>query len=88
VRLIGLTVVIAPLASSAPSSGSLGARLHSRTRGREPDLSHVHVLLSSAGLALLEVAGVAGALRSAPPTIRVEASRRSSYRSLLEALDR
>jgi ABC-type transport system involved in cytochrome c biogenesis permease subunit len=63
VRLIGLAVVVAPLAFIGTFVEFLGAPgAASGAQPESPIWSHVHVLLASAGLALLAVSGVAGAL--------------------------
>jgi ABC-type transport system involved in cytochrome c biogenesis permease subunit len=91
VRLIGLTVVIAPLAFVGTFVEFLGAPApQSGTPAASPIWSHVHVLLSSAGLALLAVAGVAGALYVARHRT-IKSKRPSAIQPplpSLEALDR
>ncbi len=63
VRLVGLAVVVAPLAFIGSFVQFLAApAAQSGAQPASPIWSHVHVLLASAGLALLAVAGVAGAL--------------------------
>jgi ABC-type transport system involved in cytochrome c biogenesis permease subunit len=63
VRLIGLAVIVAPLAFIGTFVEFLGAPgAASGAQPESPIWSHLHVLLASAGLALLAVAGVAGAL--------------------------
>jgi ABC-type transport system involved in cytochrome c biogenesis permease subunit len=91
VRLIGLAVVVAPLAFIGTFVEFLGApRVESGAEQASPVWSHVHVLLSSAGLALLAVAGVAGALYLARHRT-IKSKRRAALRMplpSLEALDR
>jgi ABC-type transport system involved in cytochrome c biogenesis permease subunit len=91
VRLVGLAVVVAPLAFIGTFVEFLGApAAEPGAETSSPIWSHVHVLLASAGLALLAVAGVAGALYLMRHRT-IKAKRRSAARfSLpsLEALDR
>jgi ABC-type transport system involved in cytochrome c biogenesis permease subunit len=91
VRLLGLAVVVAPLAFIGTFVEFLGAP--AAESGAQPDSpiwSHVHVLLASAGLGLLAVAGVAGALylrRHRTIKSKRPSAARISLPSL-EALDR
>lgn len=63
VRLVGLAVVVAPLAFIGAFVQFLGAPPpESGAQPASPVWSHIHVLLGSAGLALLAVAGAVGAL--------------------------
>lgn len=91
VRLVGLAVVVAPLAFIGTFVQFVGApRVVSGPEPASPVWSHVHVLLSSAGLALLAVAGVAGALYVARHRT-IKSKRRAAVRMplpTLEALDR
>ena len=91
VRLIGLAVVVAPLAFIGTFVEFLGAPApESGAQPASPIWSHVHVLLASAGLALLAVAGVAGALYVTRHRT-IKSKRPSAIRlplPSLEALDR
>ena len=91
VRLIGLAVVVAPLAFIGTFVEFLGApALESGAQPASPIWSHIHVLLASAGLALLAAAGVAGALYVARHRT-IKSKRPASVRlplPSLEALDR
>lgn len=91
VRLVGLAVVIAPLAFIGTFVEFLGAPApQSGAQPASPIWSHVHVLLASAGLALLAVAGSAGALYLMRHR-NIKSKRRSAIRlplPSLEALDR
>jgi ABC-type transport system involved in cytochrome c biogenesis permease subunit len=91
VRLVGLTVVVAPLAFVGTFVEFLGAPApESGVQPASPIWSHIHVLLASAGLAFLAAAGVAGALYVARH--RTIKSKRPTAARLplpsLEALDR
>jgi len=90
VRLIGLAVVVAPLAFIGTFAEFLGAPAPaSGAQPASPIWSHVHVLLASAGLALLAVAGSAGALYLAHHRT-IKSKRPSAIRlplPSLEALD-
>ena len=91
VRLIGLAVVVAPLAFIGTFVEFLGApAVESGAQPASPIWSHIHVLLASAGLALLAVAGVAGGLYVARHRT-IKSKRPSAIRlplPSLEALDR
>jgi len=91
VRLLGLAVVVAPSAFIGTFVQFLGAPAPEiGAEPASPIWSHVHVLLASTGLALLAVAGVAGALYLRRHRV-IKSKRRSAVRiSLpsLEALDR
>jgi ABC-type uncharacterized transport system permease subunit len=91
VRLIGLAVVVAPLAFIGTFVEFLGTpTAELGPQPASPIWSHIHVLLSSAGLALLAVAGVAGGLYVAHHRT-IKSKRPSAVRlplPSLEALDR
>jgi ABC-type transport system involved in cytochrome c biogenesis permease subunit len=91
VRLIGLAIIVAPLAFVGTFVEFLGApAVAPGDQAESPIWSHVHVLLASAGLALLAVAGVAGALYVARHR-NLKSKRPSAVRlplPSLEALDR
>jgi ABC-type uncharacterized transport system permease subunit len=91
VRLIGLAVVVAPLAFLGTFVEFLGAPTpQSAAPLASPIWSHIHVLLASAGLALLAVAGTAGALYVTRHRT-IKSKRPSAIRlplPSLEALDR
>jgi ABC-type transport system involved in cytochrome c biogenesis permease subunit len=91
VRLRGLAVVVAPLAFVGTFVEFLGGpAVEPAVEAASPIWSHIHVLLSSAGFALLAVAGVAGALYLLRHRT-IKAKRRSAVRIALpslEALDR
>ncbi len=91
VRLIGLAVVVAPLAFIGAFVQFLGAPgPPSGAQPASPIWSHIHVLLGSAGLALLAVAGAAGALYLTHHRT-IKSKRPSAIRlplPSLEALDR
>lgn len=91
VRLVGLAVVVAPLAFIGSFVEFLAApAADPGTRAASPIWSHVHVLLASAGLALLAVAGFAGALYVTRHR-SIKSKRPSAARfplPSLEALDR
>ncbi|MBW2269665.1 MAG: cytochrome c biogenesis protein CcsA [Deltaproteobacteria bacterium] len=90
-RLAGLVVGVAPVAFVSTFAGAL--RLHDvagETLGRAGTLPHAHVLLASAGLACLGLAGLAGLLFLAEHR-RLKAKRPLGFRfdlPSLEALDR
>jgi ABC-type transport system involved in cytochrome c biogenesis permease subunit len=91
VRLVGLAVVVAPLAFIGTFVEFLAApQTESAAQPENPIWSHVHVLLGSAGLALLAVAGAAGALYLVHHRT-IKSKRRAAVRlplPSLEALDR
>ena len=91
VRLLGLAVVVAPLAFVGTFSEFLRAPAVAAEKiPLSPVWSHVHVLLSSAGLALLAVAGLAGGLYIAHHRT-IKSKRPRAIRlplPSLEALDR
>ncbi len=90
VRLVGLAVVVAPLAFIGAFVQFLGAPPpESGAQPASPVWSHIHVLFGSAGLALLAVAGAAGALYVAHHRT-IKSTRPSAIRlplPSLEALD-
>jgi ABC-type uncharacterized transport system permease subunit len=91
VRLTGLAVLVAPLAFIGTFVEFLGGPAPpSAVQPESPIWSHVHVLLASAGLALLAVAGSAGALYVMRHRT-IKSKHRSAIRlplPSLEALDR
>ena len=90
VRGLALAALVAPAAFLGALAGALWLGI--RTGGGEelhPILAHVHVVLASAGFALLGVAGAAGALYLAHHRA-IKAKRAAAQSALpsLEALDR
>lgn len=89
-RLASLTAVVAPIAFVTAFAGSLGSNDGAPAEAISGTWPHAHVLLASAGLALLGVAGLAGIFYLVEHG-RLKSKRRVS-RSVrlpsLEALDR
>jgi ABC-type uncharacterized transport system permease subunit len=90
-RLAGLAVLVAPLAFVSVFYAAIHLpQPGASTFGGSGSMPHAHVLLSSAGLAMLGVSGLAGALFLMEHR-RIKAKRRIDPRSSLpslEALDR
>ena len=90
IRLSSLTAVVGPIAFLTAFAGSLGSPREAAGIAASGTWPHAHVLLASAGLALMGVAGLAGLFYLAEH--RRLKSKRFMRRSLrlpsLEALDR
>jgi ABC-type uncharacterized transport system permease subunit len=90
VRGLALSALVAPAAFLGAFAGAIWLRVRTgSTEELHPMLAHLHVLLASAGFALLGVAGAAGALYLAHHrTIKAKRAYAHSALPSLEALER